>query len=138
MRTEDMKWLHRSAVLARLGKRIPRPLLSLQLAGVLEAARLVGWLRPPAELDGRSFAITVHDLGLRHPFRCERQHFLPSWQQQVDLELCADAADFIALLQGKADADTLFFMRKLRVEGDVELGLLVKNWLDSLERPSWR
>jgi O2-independent ubiquinone biosynthesis accessory factor UbiT len=35
------------------------------------------------------------------------------------------------------DADTLFFRRRLKVEGDTELGIAVKYWLDASERPAW-
>ena len=134
----DWQAPHTSTRLARLGSLVPRRLLSLHSVALLEVARRLGWLQPPEELNGRSFAVTVRDLGLSHTFRCQQQRFLPHWQHDVDLELRADASDFFALLQGKADADTLFFLRKLHIEGDVELGLVVKNWLDSLERPSWR
>ena len=33
------------------------------------------------------------------------------------------------------DPDTLFFSRRLSMEGDTELGLLVKNTLDAIELP---
>jgi predicted lipid carrier protein YhbT len=33
------------------------------------------------------------------------------------------------------DPDTLFFSRRLIMEGDTELGLVVKNTLDALELP---
>jgi len=33
------------------------------------------------------------------------------------------------------DPDTLFFKRKLQIEGDTELGLITKNLLDSVEWP---
>jgi predicted lipid carrier protein YhbT len=34
------------------------------------------------------------------------------------------------------DADTLFFDRRLSIEGDTELGLLLKNTLDALDLKS--
>lgn len=33
----------------------------------------------------------------------------------------------------KEDPDSLFFQRRLRIEGDTELGLEVKNLMDSLD-----
>ncbi len=33
----------------------------------------------------------------------------------------------------KEDPDTLFFQRRLRIEGDTELGLEVKNLMDSID-----
>lgn len=41
--------------------------------------------------------------------------------------------EFLLLLGRREDPDTLFFERRLTVEGDTELGLLVKNLLDSIE-----
>jgi len=57
-----------------------------------------------------------------------------------DLTISAKAYDFIQLALRKEDPDTLFFSRRLLMEGDTELGLLVKNTLDALELPplDWR
>ena len=40
---------------------------------------------------------------------------------------------FYQLLQRQEDPDTLFFNRRLSIEGDTELGLMVKNTLDALD-----
>lgn len=125
------------AGLVRVGQRIPGPILSLHAALGLELARKHLWLTPPAKLDGRSFAITVNDLGLRFAFSCEAGRFRAHLPPRVDLEIRASAADFLSLLRGSTDADTLFFQRRLQIAGDTELGLIVKNWLDAAERPAW-
>jgi predicted lipid carrier protein YhbT len=39
------------------------------------------------------------------------------------------------LARRQEDPDTLFFSRRLSMEGDTELGLLVKNTIDSIELP---
>lgn len=52
-----------------------------------------------------------------------------------DLTITAKAYDFISLAMRKEDPDTLFFSRRLLMEGDTELGLLLKNTLDALELP---
>jgi predicted lipid carrier protein YhbT len=36
----------------------------------------------------------------------------------------------------REDADTLFFQRRLRMSGDTELGLYLKNFLDAFEPPA--
>ena len=48
-------------------------------------------------------------------------------------------AAFRVLAERKQDPDQLFFQRKLVIEGDTELGLAVKNLLDSLDWqiPDW-
>lgn len=126
-----------SAPWHRLASKLPSPLLSVQFALGLELARHLQWLSPPPELDGRSFAITFSDLGVRHTFCCRHGRFAPYWPASVDLELSASVIDFFSLLRGQMDADTLFFQRRLKITGDTELGLIVKNWLDAAERPAW-
>lgn len=125
------------AALARFGQRLPLCWVSLHFTAGLALARRLAGLLPPSELDGKRFAVEVSDLGLRCQFRCERQDFRPYWGKTVDLELKASAADFLGMLRGDTDADTLFFQRRLGIAGDTELGLIVKNWLDAMERPAW-
>jgi len=128
-------------MLAKLGKRVPGPFVSLHFVAGLELARRLKWLEPPAELNGRTFAITVEDLGLRSSFVVRDGVFRPLWnkgpQAAAELELGAKLADFLALMRAETDADTLFFQRRLRIAGDTELGLIVKNWLDAAPRPVW-
>lgn len=50
-----------------------------------------------------------------------------------DLSIEGTAYDFLLLATRREDADTLFFNRRLRLGGDTELGLYVKNFLDALE-----
>ena len=45
------------------------------------------------------------------------------------------AGDFLRMARREEDPDTLFFSRRLSMEGDTELGLVVKNSLDALELP---
>ena len=129
------QWL--LAPLKRAEHVLPTPLASLLFAGGLDLARRLRWLQPPPELEGCRFAINISDLQRRLCFRCENGRFRPIFSGPVALELHAKFADFLTLLEGQEDADTLFFQRRLRIQGDTELGLLVKNWLDSVERPQW-
>lgn len=123
---------------ARLGRRLPTPLVSLHFVAGLELARRLKWLSPPPELDGRSFAITIEDLGLRSAFTVRDGAFRPAWNgAPCELELGAKLADLFRLMRAETDADTLFFQRRLRISGDTELGLIVKNWLDAAPRPAW-
>jgi len=126
-----------TAIMARMERVVPAPLVSAHFAAGLEIARMLKWLQPPAEIEGKRFAIKIDDLGLRSCFTCRQGRFRPLWKREVDLELSARLGDFIAMMRGTCDADTLFFQRRLRVEGDTELGLIVKNWLDATERPAW-
>jgi len=53
----------------------------------------------------------------------------------ADLTISASAHDFVLLARRQEDPDTLFFNRRLAMEGDTELGLLVKNTIDAIELP---
>lgn len=125
-------------LVARLGRRLPAPLVSLHFVAGLELARRLNWLSPPPELEGRSFAITIEDLGLCSRFTVRGGVFRPMWNREpCELALGAGVAELLALVRGETDADTLFFQRRLRISGDTELGLIVKNWLDAAPRPAW-
>jgi predicted lipid carrier protein YhbT len=50
-----------------------------------------------------------------------------------DVSISGDSQDFILLATRRADPDTLFFQRRIRIEGDTELGLGVKNTMDSMD-----
>lgn len=123
---------------ARLGSRIPTPLSHVPLMLLLEIARRRDYLVAPEALYGKQFSLTVEDLGLRFHFICEQGKFksLPA-SSPADIALSACAIDFFQLASGQEDADTLFFRRRLKMEGDTELGIAVKYWIDASERPAW-
>lgn len=127
---------------ARIGKMIPAPVASLPLLAMLELARRREWLLAPESLYGKSFLLCIEDLGLQMRFFCDQGKFKPQLAQQAasapaDVRLSAQAVDFFKLASGMEDADTLFFRRRLKMEGDTELGVAVKYWLDASERPAW-
>ncbi|PXX49559.1 ubiquinone anaerobic biosynthesis accessory factor UbiT [Aquitalea magnusonii] len=85
-------------------------------------------------LAGHSFEVHVQDAGLRLGFCADEQHFkVASVGTAPDLRLSANLADFARMMLREEDPDTLFFNRKLIIEGDTELGLIVKNLLDSVD-----
>ena len=123
------------AFIARLGARLPQqpPALALSMALNLGLGRLV---TPDtvAPLEGKRFLIRVTDLGLSLYFAYEGGRFHPLQSAApVDLTLGAQSRDLLALLLREEDYDTLFFNRRLTMEGDTELGLLVKNTLDGID-----
>lgn len=123
--------------LARLGDRLPQlpPALAL-IAGLnLALDRLIP-REPLQPLVGKRFVIRVADAGLTLRFGYSARGFHPLFDgAPPDLKISARARDFMALLAREEDADTLFFNRRLRMEGDTDLGLLVKNTLDGIELP---
>lgn len=88
-----------------------------------------------AMLEGRSLRIEVADACLRFDYTWSGHAFRAAdhGEQKPDLTIRADAHDYHRLIQRGEDPDTLFFSRRLVMEGDTELGLLVKNTLDSLD-----
>ncbi len=50
---------------------------------------------------------------------------------RADVTIHGDSDAFLALLEGRVDGDALFFSRDLRVEGDTEALLVLRNALDS-------
>ncbi|MBI3285040.1 MAG: SCP2 sterol-binding domain-containing protein [Burkholderiales bacterium] len=123
---------------ASLGRLLPSPLASAPLLLMLELARRRQWLVAPESLYGKTFAMQIEDLGLQLCFFCDQGKFKPQTQQaDADVKLSATALDFFKLASGMEDADTLFFRRRLKMEGDTELGIAVKYWIDASERPAW-
>jgi len=52
---------------------------------------------------------------------------------QEDVSFSATGDDLLLIAGRKQDPDTLFFQRRLKIEGDTELGLEVKNLIDAIE-----
>ncbi|MBK7792569.1 MAG: SCP2 sterol-binding domain-containing protein [Betaproteobacteria bacterium] len=85
-------------------------------------------------LVGRRFALCARDLGLTVHFESTPSGFRPAAPPFApDLSITATVRDFIALGLREEDPDTLFFARRLQVEGDTDLGLTVKNLLDGID-----
>ena len=89
-----------------------------------------------ALLKDKRLSIRVRDARLGFDFTWNGRRFAPSAPHaEPDLAISANAQDFLLLAQRRQDPDTLFFNRRLVMEGDTELGLVVKNALDALELP---
>jgi predicted lipid carrier protein YhbT len=87
-------------------------------------------------MTGRKFRIHVRDARVSFDFSWNGTRFSPlSRQSQPDLTISASGPDFLRIARRQEDPDTLFFNRRLSMEGDTELGLVVKNTLDALELP---
>jgi predicted lipid carrier protein YhbT len=125
------------APLARLGSKLPQlpPTLALVTGLNLTLGRLIP--RAPLEpLIGKRFTIRVLDAGMTLRFAYGERGFRPLFDAtSPDLTISARSRDFIALLMREEDPDTLFFNRRLLMEGDTDLGLLVKNTLDGIDLP---
>lgn len=87
-------------------------------------------------LAGKRLRIGVSDAQLNFDFKWADGAFCACQRSiDTDLTISASAHDFLLLARRQEDPDTLFFSRRLSMEGDTALGLLVKNTLDAIELP---
>jgi predicted lipid carrier protein YhbT len=84
-------------------------------------------------LEGRWLSIHVRDIGLLWYTSVVDGRLVVSQQADADVSFSADASDLLMIAARKQDPDTLFFQRRLVIEGDTELGLYVKNLMDAIE-----
>ena len=87
----------------------------------------------------KKMRVQVRDARVAFDFAWTGQRFAPHAPlvapAVADVTLSATAHDFLLLAQRQQGPDTLFFSRRLSMEGDTELGLVVKNALDAIELP---
>jgi predicted lipid carrier protein YhbT len=87
-----------------------------------------------AFLEGSKIRILVTDLCLDWLIQVEADSIVAIDRTlPEDVSISGNSLDFILLATRRADPDTLFFQRRIRVEGDTELGLGVKNTMDSMD-----
>ena len=123
--------------LARIGRHLPALPPRLILVQTLNQMLRRGLL--PADMTqfaGRHFQLDVLDLGISIRFSADTQRFTAeNYPGAPDLRLAANSADYLRMILREEDPDTLFFNRKLQIEGDTALGLATKNLLDCVD---WR
>ncbi|BAJ03209.1 ubiquinone anaerobic biosynthesis accessory factor UbiT [Shewanella violacea] len=83
-------------------------------------------------LAGRWVAINVEDMGLEFEVSYDSR-WLVRPRNDAQVVFSGNSKELLLVAAGKEDPDTLFFQRKLSIEGDTELGLEVKNLLLSVE-----
>ena len=86
-----------------------------------------------AALRGKRFCVYVRDLGGKSYFSVTDRGLRAEMADHADVTFTATANDFIRLALRLEDPDTLFFNRRLLIEGNTDLGLTVKNMLDTVE-----
>ena len=126
------------APVASLMSRLPQLPPSAALAALLNLVVARDLDRDAlAALDGKVVRIVVRDAGLTVTVRCHGWRFAPAGTDAAaDTTIGACAHDFALLAARREDPDTLFFARRLTMEGDTEVGLTVKNMLDGVELPA--
>ncbi|OCG14978.1 hypothetical protein A9G09_04845 [Gilliamella sp. wkB292] len=109
-----------------LKKQVIEQLLQLQFKHSLEDGDL-------DFLENRWLKIEVTDLQLIWFVSLIENKLVVNREEIADVSFIGNANDLIMIATRRQDPDTLFFQRRLIVEGDTELGLYVKNLMDSIE-----
>lgn len=133
-----MSWRQRRPVAPPVGSIVAR--LPAWPGSWLFARMLNATLAPQlaadtrAGLEGKLLRLRVSDLGLAFDVSWRGRGFAPVAPGALpDLAIAASLHDLWLLARREEDPDSLFFRRRLTLEGDTELGLLFKNALDAFD-----
>lgn len=108
--------------------------LSLLLNRVMQDAIADGELD---FLEGRRVGIDVEDLGVHYRLGLSDGRIRGyDDAARPDATITGTLHELLLLAARREDADTLFFQRRLKMSGDTELGLYLKNFLDAFEPPA--
>ena len=128
--------------IARIGGRLPQWPHAVALTTALNAATKIGLLPEDSlmALEGKTFVVEVYDTGGQAAFTYRGGLFRPLFSPagSPDLAFRANLSAFLQVAARQEDPDTLFFNRELSIEGDTELGLVVKNMLDAIDLSQFR
>ena len=105
-------------------------MLAQVLSHLLRGQRLAARLR---ELEGKVVALDITDVPCQLSFLIQHGRLNAAAGKPADVHIRGCLNDFWLLASRREDPDTLFFQRRLCIEGETETGLHVKNLLDSLE-----
>lgn len=118
-------------LLRGLPDRVHSELLSRLFNHLLKGQYLAEQL---GELEGKRLAIGIRDCRSQLLFviKQNRLQALPG-KEEWDVRISGDLAEFWLLASRREDPDTLFFNRRLSIEGETEAGLHIKNLLDGMD-----
>ena len=115
-------------------ERLLVPLIAALSTHLLRGQPLVGRL---AALSSKRVSLLISDLDRELCFRITATGLAQGGEQHAsrmwDVRIRGAFADFWCMATRAEDPDTLFFQRRLAIEGDTETGLALKNLLDALE-----
>ncbi len=84
-------------------------------------------------LEGRCLEVRLQDWGLALPLTWRAGRLAAAHGMAPEARIGGDPGAFVLMAGERADPDTLFFQRRLSIQGDTELGLIAKNALDQLD-----
>ena len=85
------------------------------------------------EMEGKSLGIRITDIPVDLCFTIRGGRLHQSSPDKWDARISGRLTEFWLLATSAEDPDTLFFDRRLNIEGDTETGLYIKNMLDAIE-----
>lgn len=106
-------------------RRIVEPLLNRTFAMSLAEGEFDA-------VEGRRISLTIADLGVTLSLTLESQRLILC-REKGEATIRGGWREFLCLATRREDPDSLFFQRRLILEGDTELGLTLKNLLDGCE-----
>lgn len=85
-------------------------------------------------LQGKIIHILIEDADIEYRFTLDGNKLVAADKTNMpDLTLQGTIYNYLLLASRREDTDTLFFSRRLQMQGDTELGLYVKNFLDGMD-----
>ncbi len=88
-------------------------------------------------LQDKIIHISIEDGGVEYRFTLKDGKLVAADKNSsADLVLKGTIYNYLLLASRQEDTDTLFFSRRLQMQGDTELGLYVKNFLDGMDMDS--
>ena len=84
-------------------------------------------------LQGKYLQVEIRDVKLCWYFSFNGRRLLVTRHARADATISGELREFLLLASRQEDPDTLFFQRRLQINGDTELGLEVKNMLDTID-----
>jgi len=122
----------------RQASRIPFPLQRKVLIKLMQQA-----FQEPLKdgdfdfLEGKWLKVEISDLQLTWFFSfCPTEGLIASPDELEDATIRGNLKEFLLLASRSEDPDTLFFQRRLMIEGDTEVGLEIKNLMDGVDHDS--
>lgn len=84
-------------------------------------------------LSNKHLKVEIRDVKLCWYFSFNGRHVTVARHARADATISGELREFLLLVSRREDPDTLFFQRRLQINGDTELGLEAKNILDTID-----
>lgn len=85
-------------------------------------------------LEDATLRVQINDLGFDWGITKQGAELsFDDGEDGAETTFCGNSREFLLLASRREDPDTLFFQRRLSIEGDTEVGLQVKNLIDAVD-----